>query len=473
MPKTWLAKLRRLTPIAMILALFLGGTAAITITTARPAHADTGTVIGDDYPAKWAAPTPMDSVLDTWGEYNRECTSFVAWRLSSQNGFTMPFHDNATGWINDAKAKNYTVDGNPAVGAVAATSTHVAWVAVVSTDKTKVTVEEYDEVDSNHDGIYGDDGTYSSRTVAASTFQYIHFKDLSADSSSSNGNGGGGAPPVQPDNLAFINLQYVNGSQHQVQVIAYSQSSNYGRLAQNDVTGYPDTTNPPVVPLFNPKNGDLCFVNMTYYQGQVQLVCYSEASNYATMDLNVLTPYGSSSTYNPYIIPEFEPDGDLAFIYTQYYQGQVQIVAYSMASGYQTASQIDMTHYSDYTNVSQIRPLFENNGDLAFINLQYVNGSQQQTQVVAYTMSSGYTVLSQNIVTGYPDVPTASLGAIVPLFNGNGDLSFVNLAYYSGQVQVVGYSQASNYGALDMNDVTGYPDTTNPPVVPAFERISS
>jgi hypothetical protein len=316
----------------------------------------------------------------------------------------------------------------------------------------------------------------ASKTLTSEFGGHFTTQGVIHTTANTGGEGSSGGPPVQMDNLAFVNLQYVNGSQRQVQVNAYNQSSNYATLVQNDVTGYPDVSTPNVVPLFNPSNGDLCFVNMTYTDGthnQIQLVCYSEASNYGTMDLNVLTPYGSSSTYNPYIIPLFEPDGDLAFVYTQYWQGQVQVVAYSMASGYQTASQIDETHYADYTNVSAIRPVFENNGDLAFVNLQYVNGSQQQTQVVAYSMASGYTVASQILVTGYPYIQTAYLNTIFPMFNGNGDLSFINLAYPGGQVQVNSYSQSSGYSMLDYDVLTGYPDTTSPPVIPLFERLSS
>src|SRR6266542_3646046 len=39
---------------------------------------------GDDYPGRWKN-RPQDSVLDQWREYNRECTSFVAWALYSRN----------------------------------------------------------------------------------------------------------------------------------------------------------------------------------------------------------------------------------------------------------------------------------------------------------------------------------------------------------------------------------------------------
>ncbi len=44
---------------------------------------------GNDYPAKWADPA-QDSVVDTWRMYNRECVSFVAWKLSSVEGYQLP-----------------------------------------------------------------------------------------------------------------------------------------------------------------------------------------------------------------------------------------------------------------------------------------------------------------------------------------------------------------------------------------------
>lgn len=122
----------------------------------------------DDYPSQWRD-AAKDSLVDDWGEYNRECTSFVAWRLHSRNGFEMPFHDNATGWGTDAKARGYVVNSTPAVGSVAwDPGGHVAWVEAVS--GTTVTIEEYN---------VNNDGAYHERAVATSQFQYIHFKDLS------------------------------------------------------------------------------------------------------------------------------------------------------------------------------------------------------------------------------------------------------------------------------------------------------
>lgn len=122
---------------------------------------------GNDYPAKWRN-IPQDSTFDSWGEYNRECTSFVAWALSSRNGFNMPFYANARDWGGRASGLGYAVNGTPAIGAVAwsGSGNHVAYVQGINGGT--VFIEEY-----NHD-LHGN---YSARWVPTSNFQYIHFKD--------------------------------------------------------------------------------------------------------------------------------------------------------------------------------------------------------------------------------------------------------------------------------------------------------
>jgi surface antigen len=128
---------------------------------------------GDDYPARWRN-RPMDSVVDQWREYNRECTSFAAWALYSRNGFIMPFNDNANKWGPDAAKRGYRVNATPAVSSIAWSSAgtygHVAYVVAVATGS--VTIEEY-----NHNYT----GKYDKRSVPASSFTgYIHFKDIRA-----------------------------------------------------------------------------------------------------------------------------------------------------------------------------------------------------------------------------------------------------------------------------------------------------
>jgi surface antigen len=132
-------------------------------------------VIGDDYPSNLRN-AAQDSMFDPWRFYNRECTSFVAWRLNSQNGvdftdfYRGPRWGDASNWGPTARSLGIPVDSTPKPGAVAWESggDHVAWVADVRSDGS-IDIEEY-----NHDFH----GTYSTRHVAASTFSYIHIHDL-------------------------------------------------------------------------------------------------------------------------------------------------------------------------------------------------------------------------------------------------------------------------------------------------------
>jgi surface antigen len=162
---------------------------------------------GDDYPAQWRN-AAQDSVLDQWREYNRECTSFVAWALYSRNGFNMPFYDNANGWGPDAARRGYALNSTPAVGSVAwsnaGTWGHVAYVVAVSGGS--VTIEEY-----NH---YGN-GTYDKRTVSAATFTgYIHFKDTPPEGSPPPPPAPSPAPPTPAPTLAPTHAETTGGVTH-------------------------------------------------------------------------------------------------------------------------------------------------------------------------------------------------------------------------------------------------------------------
>ncbi|MBO0441769.1 DUF5776 domain-containing protein, partial [Candidatus Enterococcus ikei] len=129
--------------------------------------------IGDDYPAKWRN-LPLDGAIDTWGMYTRECTSFVANRLSVVNKFNItrpPSNWNANVWGNNAQSMGYKVDKNPTIGSVAWWNAkfHVAWVAEISGNN--VLIEEY----NNPAGS----GNYATRWIDKNAVDgYIHFKDL-------------------------------------------------------------------------------------------------------------------------------------------------------------------------------------------------------------------------------------------------------------------------------------------------------
>lgn len=121
------------------------------------------------YPARWAN-APQDSMADSWGLLNRECTSFVAWKLHETKGINLPhaFGD-AINWAGHARNLGWRVDRNPTVGSVAWRTNshgggHVAYVS--SVHGSSVTIEEYN---------WATRGGYGKRTVPASSFAaYIH-----------------------------------------------------------------------------------------------------------------------------------------------------------------------------------------------------------------------------------------------------------------------------------------------------------
>ena len=80
------------------------------VTTWGNATADAA-VAGNDYPSNLAN-ARKDSLVDPWSFYNRECTSFVAWKLNHDNG--VAFRDfyggrhwgNAENWGPTARARS-------------------------------------------------------------------------------------------------------------------------------------------------------------------------------------------------------------------------------------------------------------------------------------------------------------------------------------------------------------------------------
>lgn len=189
---------RPLRVILLSLAVLLG---SVAFAVGGPATSAYATPRTDDYPGNLKS-AGQDSLVDPWGFYNRECTSFVAWRLNNDNGFAFQnsastgLYGNADTWATRAQAQGYTVNMTPAVGTVAwfndnaygaSSSGHVAWVESVSSDGTKVTIEEYN---------WSTVGGYDSRTIDAShVSDYIHFADLSGSSGSGGGGSGGSSPP--------------------------------------------------------------------------------------------------------------------------------------------------------------------------------------------------------------------------------------------------------------------------------------
>ena len=201
----------RHTKSVLLTATFL---LALLSTTLLPIFTNLPTALAgsDTYPAPWAPPTTQDSLVDTWGELNRECTSYASWMLHSVNGFEMPFHDDAVNWGPDASSRGYTVDMHPAVGSIFWSSSidHVGWVESVSADGSAISYEDYN---------FGLNGLWSEHTGVAtsSASGYIHFKDVGANAPSVStaynpSNGLGAFAALGPGNRLYYYWQNSDGT---------------------------------------------------------------------------------------------------------------------------------------------------------------------------------------------------------------------------------------------------------------------
>lgn len=137
----------------------------------------TGQACGGGYPAKWCE-VPQDSVIDSWGMYNRECVSYTAFKVHmdyvlGRNSRDMPYWGgvgNANQWDDNARAAGIPVDGTPSPGAIAVSNSgfygHVMYVESVNSNGT-FNLSQYNA---------SLDGRYSTRSgVSPSGLVFIHF----------------------------------------------------------------------------------------------------------------------------------------------------------------------------------------------------------------------------------------------------------------------------------------------------------
>src|SRR5688572_1886447 len=137
-----------------------------------------GPACGGGYSGPWPhwCNSPLDSYVDNWGMYSRECVSYTAFKVW-QSGRHMPYwggRGNANQWDNNARAAGIPVDSNPKRGDVAVWNVgyygHVMYVEAVR-DNGDIFISEY-----NYDWT----GRYSERLIPRSTWQgqgvvFIHF----------------------------------------------------------------------------------------------------------------------------------------------------------------------------------------------------------------------------------------------------------------------------------------------------------
>ena len=123
------------------------------------------------YPAQWAN-APQDSLVDNWGLYNRECVSYVAWKIANSGRYVPHFNGagNANQWPSTLDENQFPRGSQPRQGAALITMAgpygHVRYVESVNGDGS-ITVSDYN---------LGVDGLYRYYTMSPpSGGIYIYF----------------------------------------------------------------------------------------------------------------------------------------------------------------------------------------------------------------------------------------------------------------------------------------------------------
>ena len=133
-------------------------------------EAGNGPACGGGYPGRWCN-VPMDSTVDDWGMYNRQCVSYTAFRVAA-SGRYMPYWGgigNANQWDDNARNQGIPVDYEPRAGDVAISNAgyygHAMYVESVNPNGT-INISQYNASWT---------GTYSTNTISPSGLVFIHF----------------------------------------------------------------------------------------------------------------------------------------------------------------------------------------------------------------------------------------------------------------------------------------------------------
>lgn len=127
------------------------------------------------YPNAWAN-APQDSLIDSWGMFNRECVSYTAFRvhqdyLAGRNSHDMPWWGgvgNANQWDDDARNSGILVDSNPTPGSIAISNAgaygHAMYVEAVNGNE--IYIQQYNQ---QLTGQYSEGWRYTTGLV------FLHF----------------------------------------------------------------------------------------------------------------------------------------------------------------------------------------------------------------------------------------------------------------------------------------------------------
>jgi peptidoglycan DL-endopeptidase CwlO len=120
------------------------------------------------YPSVWNNST-QDSMIDSWGMFNRECVSYTAWKVYQTFGINTQYgFGNANQWPGNARAAGIATGSTPRVHSVAIWNVgyygHAMWVEAVNGNTIYVSQYNYDY-----------QGHYSEMSIGAGGLTFIYF----------------------------------------------------------------------------------------------------------------------------------------------------------------------------------------------------------------------------------------------------------------------------------------------------------
>ena len=256
--------------------------------------------------------------------------------------------------------------------------------------------------------------------------------------------------PYQPNQAALNNL-YGTGDG----CSAYG-NRNFWRL-YNDWFGASTS---------NSKVDFVTFIRLNHGSGNAEAVGYSSVGSYSYISKHDFASYPAVPG-NGNVVPLLRADGNLSFVRLNHSSGNVEIVTYSAQSGFKQLLGIEKASYPAVPGDGNVVPLFRADGNLSFVRLNHSSGN---VEIVTYSVQSGFRKLLGIEKASYPAVPGD--GAVIPLFKPSSEeISFIRLNHSSGNTEVVSYSVVSGFKQLTGVSLTAYPAVApKSGVYPQFTR---
>ena len=121
------------------------------------------------YPSKWKS-VPTRTIVDSFGMWNRQCTSYAAFKVKQMHGYHLMYWGDAKQWLSSAKKAKVKIGSVPKRFSVGISTKgkygHAVFVEKISGDKKRIRVSEY-----NGSKVAG----YSTAIRQSSSYRYIYF----------------------------------------------------------------------------------------------------------------------------------------------------------------------------------------------------------------------------------------------------------------------------------------------------------